>query len=232
MILKKYWYVPLIPFVLLVLYFVVCPIEVQETLTENDPVLIIDAGHGGADGGAVAEDGTQEADINLDIALRAELIAELCGVATKMTRDSVDIDYPDDADTLSKMKVADQHTRVDTINGVAGGVLLSIHQNFYPAHTPFGPQVFYGKSEAGEAFAVCVQNNLTALLSPDNRRLAAPISEDIFLMKKASCPAVLVECGFLSNPTECSKLESEDYRMQLSLVLIGSYLQYIRGYTI
>ncbi len=232
MLFKKYWYAPLIPFVLLTLYLVVCPIEAWETMAESSSVLIIDAGHGGADGGAVADDGTQEADINLDIALRAELIAELCGVTTKMTRDSADIDYPDEADTISKMKVADQHTRVDEINRVADGVLLSIHQNYYPAQAPYGPQVFYGKVEDSEAFAVCVQNNLTALLSPENRRLAAPISDDIFLMKKASCPAVLVECGFLSNPKECSKLEREDYRMQLSLVLIGSYLQYIRGYTL
>lgn len=232
MLFKKYWYAPLIPFVLLTLFFVVSPIEARETAAESTPVLIIDAGHGGADGGAVAEDGTQEADINLDIALRAKMIAEFCGVTTKMTRTSSDIEYPDEADTLSKMKVADQHTRVDTINGVAGGVLLSIHQNFYPAKAPYGPQVFYGKNFDSEAFAVCVQNNLTTQLSPENRRLAAPISDDIFLMKKAACPAVLVECGFLSNPNECSKLESEEYRMQLSLVLIGSYLQYIRGYTI
>lgn len=232
MFFKKYWYAPLVLFMLLTLHFVVCPIKARQTMVENNSILIIDAGHGGEDGGAVASDGTLEADINLDIALRTEMIAEFCGVATRMTRTSADIDYPEDADTLSKMKVADQHSRVDTINSIPGGVLLSIHQNFYPAHAPYGPQVFFGKAYDSEAFAVCVQNNLTTLLSPENRRIAAPISDDIFLMKKASCPAVLVECGFLSNPNECSKLESENYRMQLSVVLIGSYLQYIRGYTI
>lgn len=196
---------------------------------QAEQTLIIDAGHGGADGGAVAADGTIEAEINLDIALRIEALAALCGVQTVMTRESADIHYPPEADTISRMKVADQHARLALINETPNAVLLSIHQNFYTAAKPSGAQVFYGAVSGSETLAAAIQANLTAQLAPENRRLASRISDDVYLMKNASCRAVLVECGFLSNPGELDKLKSEDYRLQLAAVIFGSYLQYTRG---
>ena len=193
------------------------------------PVLVIDAGHGGADGGAVAADGTQEADINLDIALRLRAIAALCGTETRMTRESADIDYPPEAESIAQRKLADQRARLALIHETPGVLLLSIHQNFFSAAGPNGPQVFYGTEPGGEELAELIQTNLNAQLAPQNRRLAAPISDDIYLMKNAGCRAVLVECGFLSNPDELAQLQNGQYRLRLAALLFGSYLQYTRG---
>ena len=227
---RKLYYIAPALAVLVALILLVKP-SVLPAASENTaaPVLIIDAGHGGADGGAVASDGTQEADINLDIALRLKAIAVLCGTETRMTRESGDIDYPPEADTVSRMKVADQHARLALIRETPGALLLSIHQNFFSASRPSGPQVFYGAVPGGDELAAILQANLTAQLAPQNRRMAARMSEDIYLMKNAGCRAVLVECGFLSNPGELAQLKTEQYRLQLAAVLFGSYLQYTRG---
>jgi N-acetylmuramoyl-L-alanine amidase len=197
--------------------------------SSNAAVLVIDAGHGGADGGAVALDGTLESDINLDIALRLEALAAFWGVPTVMTRDSADIAYPSEAATLSAMKKADQNARVALIQNTPGAVLLSIHQNNYPAGAPWGIQVFYGTGAQSDTLAGVLQDNLTQNLCPDNRRVAEPIDSGIYLMRKASCPAVLVECGFLSNASDLEKLETPSYRTELAAVMLASYLQYMGG---
>jgi len=195
------------------------------------PILIIDAGHGGADGGAVAASGTLECDVNLDIALRLEALCAFWGTETVMTRSGPDIEYPPEATTISSMKRADQHGRVALVNNTPGGVLLSIHQNFYPATAPNGPQVFFGKHDGSNDLASIIQYNLTSALCPDNRRVASAVDEDVYLLKMAQRTAVLVECGFLSNPEELEKLESEEYRLKLASVFLASWLQYTRGVT-
>lgn len=201
-------------------------------LNQRCPVLIIDAGHGGADGGAEAPDGSLESDINLDIALRLRALAAFWGLETVMTRETTEIDYPTQANTLSKMKQADQNTRLRLINSIPDGVLVSIHQNTYPSSAPNGIQVFYGTVSGSDKLAVVMQDKLTKTLCSENRRVAAPIDESIYLMRKADCPAVLVECGFLSNPADLERLESASYRMQLAAVMLTSYLEYTKGNTI
>lgn len=205
------------------------PSEITPVHAQISPILIIDAGHGGEDGGAVAPNGTLESEINLDIALRLETLSAFWGVETVMTRRSEQIDYPSDAISLAAKKKADQNARLELISATPGGVLLSIHQNYYPAPEPCGPQVFFGKKTGSEPFAAILQSNLTQTLSPRNRRVAAAAEEDIYLMKNASGPAVLAECGFLSNPEELAKLEREEYRLQLAAVILVSWLQHLRG---
>ena len=195
----------------------------------QEPILVIDAGHGGEDGGAVAPDGTLESDLNLDIALRLNALAVFFGIDTVMTRTEKEISYPVDADTLSARKKADQNERIALINAIPEAILISIHQNNYPAPAPWGIQVFYGEQENSDAFAAILQNSLTELLCPDNRRMAEPIDEGIYLMRKANCRAVLVECGFLSNPEELERLKTESYRTQLAVIMLASYTQFIRG---
>ena len=146
-----------------------------------------------------------------------------------LTRSGETIDYPPEADSIAKKKVADQHARLALVNGTEGAVLVSIHQNNYPAASPHGIQVFYGAAAGSDALAALTQANLTGQLCPGNRRVAAPADKNIYLMKNAKCPAVLVECGFLSNPEDLQDLQSGSYRMRLAAVLLGSYLQYTRG---
>jgi len=210
-------------------------LPVQESLHANatmeEQVLVIDAGHGGEDGGAVASNGTAESDINLDIALRLELLASFWGIPTVMTRETAEIHYPDSAETIAAKKKADQNARIALIQNTPGAILMSIHQNFYPSDAPWGIQVFYSTVSGSAELAEITQENMTSQLAPDNRRLAAAIDENIYLMRKVQCPAVLVECGFLSNPKELQKLETEAYRLELAAVLLASYQQYTEGIT-
>ena len=189
-------------------------------------MLVIDAGHGGLDGGAVAADGTVESGINLAIALRMQALAGLFGQPSVMTRTGDTLDYPETASTTHAKKVWDQQQRVTLINALPDAVLVSIHQNKYPDARPHGPQVLYGKADSSEALAALLQSELSRCLCPENRRVAAPISESIYLMKHIQCPAVLVECGFLSNLEEAARLAAPDYQTQLALVLTASCLQF------
>lgn len=189
-------------------------------------VLIIDAGHGGEDGGAVTSDGVPESGINLGIAQKLEALCGLFGVDCVMTRDSQELDYPDTAKTTAQRKSADQKARAELINSQEDAVLVSIHQNFYPDSRPFGCQVLYGKAEGSRELAELTHGLMTTALCPTSRRVAAPISEDIYLMRSAKCTSILVECGFLSNAAEAALLQTEAYQLKISALLLASYLQY------
>ncbi|MBE7017358.1 MAG: N-acetylmuramoyl-L-alanine amidase [Ruminococcaceae bacterium] len=198
---------------------------VAEIGTES--VLIIDAGHGGADGGAVATDGTLESSINLDIALKLDNLAHIFGVNSLLTRSSEILAYPEDKTTISDMKRWDQKTRLKLINSVSNAVLISIHQNKFPDGKPFGPQVLYGNDGESEYFGTLCHDYLNTYLCPQNRRVATPAPKDIFLIKNAACTAILVECGFLSNANDLIMLCKADYQTKIAAVLLSAYLNYI-----
>ena len=195
---------------------------------DSGKVLIIDPGHGGADGGATSINGVEESEINLAIGLKAAAICDFTGINYAMTRDSEDIEY-EEGQSIGEKKRYDQKKRVEFINSHPNAVLVSLHQNFYIHPDPFGPQVFYGMQKGGEELGKILQENLNKALCPENRRVAAPISEKIYLMKKVNCPAVLVECGFISNPQEADLLIKDTYRLKIAFVLIGSYLSLNKG---
>ena len=187
--------------------------------------VVIDPGHGGEDGGAVAADGTVESAINLDIAKRLDVILTFWGCDTKLLR-SEDISLHDaDASTIRQKKVSDIHNRVDMVNAEPQPRLISIHQNFFPQTQYHGAQVFYANGPLGQPWAKLTQENLKNCLDPENNRVEKPISHDVYLMNHITCPAILVECGFLSNFGELSKLKDPDYQTALAAVVAGSYLQ-------
>ena len=193
----------------------------------QEPLLIIDPGHGGKDGGAVGADGSKESEINLAVAIKMEALCGFLGVESVMTRDSESLDYPKSATTIRAKKIADQKARIELINSTPNAVLISVHQNTYPSAKPSGGQALYGKAEGSQALAELIQSNITLSIDADNTRAAAKISDDIYLMKKAECPAVLVECGFMSNPTELELLKTEEYQAKLAAVFVASYTQFI-----
>lgn len=201
-------------------------IAVQTFQEGRVPVLIIDAGHGGEDGGASSADGLLESAVNLAVAQKLESIISFLGMQTAMTRNSQSLDYPEGL-TIAQKKAWDQNNRITLINSIPDAVLLSIHQNSYPDPRPRGTQALYAVSDDSKLFAEILHNNLNAELYPNNRRVAAPISNTIFLMKHAKCTAVLVECGFLSNASDTEKLRSDNHQTKLSLILASSYIQYI-----
>ena len=132
-----------------------------------------------------------------------------------------------EAETLREKKRSDLQRRVEIINSTESAYLLSIHQNQFTNARYYGAQVFYRPDEPSRLWAVETQELLRVSVAPENDRQAKEIPEEIYLMSHIQCPAILVECGFLSNPEEDALLQTEDYQRRLSVVLIGSYLQEI-----
>lgn len=192
---------------------------------ETAPVLILDPGHGGADGGAVAPDGTPESALNLSVSLRIRDLCAFLGVDTVMTRESEELAYPAEAKTIAAMKKWDTRRRVELAESLEKAVFLSIHQNIYPASGPHGAQVLYAPNEPSRALAETMQTQLASALFPENRRVPVPAGKDIYILSHVRCTAVLVECGFLSNPQELSLLQSADYQKKIASVLTACYLQ-------
>ena len=191
-------------------------------------VLIIDPGHGGMDGGAVSKDGTIEAQINLEIGLRMEEIAQMLGVETVMTRRE-DVDLHDEsAGTVRQQKVSDLKNRVAKANGISGGVLVSLHQNSLPqVPSVHGAQVFYGEAEGSQALAEAVQTALNAAVNDRPKEVKAAGSS-VYLLENAEVPAILVECGFLSNQDETALLNTQAHQTRLALTILAGALSHLQ----
>lgn len=191
-------------------------------------VLVIDPGHGGMDGGAVSADGTVEAQINLAIGLRMEEIAQLLGVETVMTRRE-DVDLHDEsASTVRQQKISDLKNRVAQVNAVSGGVLVSLHQNSLPqSPNVHGAQVFYSGTEGSQALAETIQTALNAIINDRPKEVKAAGSS-VYLLENAEVPAILVECGFLSNKDETALLNTEAHQTRLALTILASVLLYLQ----
>ena len=186
--------------------------------------LILDAGHGGEDGGAVSVTGVPESRVNLEIVQKLRDTLALYGVDPVVLREE-DVSLHDpEASTLREKKRSDLKNRVRAVEAVEGGTLLSIHQNSYPGSQYRGAQVFYAPTGGSRELAELLQTALREELQPDNDRQAKPIPESVYLMNHVSCPAVLVECGFLSNPEEEALLRDGGYQRQLAAVLAGAWL--------
>lgn len=189
--------------------------------------LVLDAGHGGEDGGAVSLSGAAESGINLSIVLRMDDLLGLYGTCPILLR-TEDVSLHDaDAETLHEKKASDLKNRVAAVEQATNATLISVHQNTFTDSKYHGAQVFYGAATGSKELADGLQETLRAALDPDNSRQAKPISEQVYLMKHISCRAVLVECGFLSNPEEDRLLQSEAYQLKLAAVLSAAWLRQV-----
>lgn len=180
--------------------------------------VIVDAGHGGEDGGAVAGDGTVESQLNLEIAQKLDNILHFAGKTTRMTRTSDVSIHSDDAETLHQKKVSDLKNRVELVNGTPRAILVSIHQNSLPSSAVTrGAQVFWNTAEGGDVLAQSVQERLNLAINPGNEKVSKKIPSTIYLMKNVQAPAIIVECGFLSNPGETAQLREASYQRMLAV---------------
>ena len=187
-------------------------------------VVVIDAGHGGEDGGAVSVSGVAESQLTLAVAQRLDALLGLYGVETVMLREE-DISLHDEsAQTLREKKVSDLHNRVEIIESIENATLISIHQNTYPGADSHGAQVFYANGELSLPLAQVTQQTLRAVLDPENDRQPALIPDSVYLMNHITCRAILVECGFLSNPQEDALLQTPAYQCKVAAALAGAYL--------
>jgi N-acetylmuramoyl-L-alanine amidase len=186
--------------------------------------LVLDAGHGGEDGGAVSLTGVAESQINLAIVLKLRDVLGLYGVDPILLRET-DVSLHDgDAGTLREKKRSDLKNRVAAVEAVEGGTLLSIHQNTYPGSRYHGTHVFYAPTEGSQSLAEHFQTSVKAALQPDNERAVKRIPDTVYIMNYVTCPAILIECGFLTNPGEEAMLRDEDYQRKLSAVIAAAWL--------
>ena len=189
--------------------------------------VIIDAGHGGEDGGAEV-DGILEKDINLSIADKLADTLRLCGVRVTEIRDEDISVYDDSAQTLREKKVPDLKHRVEIVNGSENNILVSIHQNKFDNSAFSGAQVFYSSNnDKSRVLAGSIRNSVVSLLQNDNTRELKPANSDIYLLDNATVPAVIVECGFLSNDEERAKLLDSGHQSEMAYSIAMGVLEYI-----
>ena len=199
---------------------VVQTVSSQGFVTEQKPVIVIDAGHGGIDGGCVSVNDKCEKDINLNILLTLRDMAEIMGYEPVCTRETDKSIHDDGIEGLSNQKKSDMKNRLDIINSNENGIAVSIHQNQFTDEKYSGAQMFYSPNiEGSEQLADIMQKQFVAKLQPDNQRETKQVGDELYLLHFAKCPAVMIECGFLSNREEASKLESEEYQKQIAFTI-------------
>lgn len=198
--------------------FVMSPDRIGETV-------IIDAGHGGTDGGAVSASGVIESDLNLQIARKTYELFLFLGQNAVMTRTGEDGLYDADSSTIRQKKVADTRNRVELINSYEGATLISIHQNSLPnAPKVHGAQVFYNTQPHAQELANTMQTVLNSSVNVGNGKTETAIPKSVYIMSHVNCDAVLVECGFLSNGAETELLQQSDYQRKLAAAVVSGYL--------
>lgn len=191
------------------------------------PVVVIDAGHGGEDGGAVGVGGIQEKDINLKIAKNLDSMLKASGFKTVMVRDD-DYDISDsNLKTVRERKVSDLNNRLKLIESNPNCTFISIHQNKFSQSQYWGTQVFYSpNNDNSKILATDIKDAVTAFLQPENKREIKPADKNIYILYNTKQAAVLVECGFLSNPSEANKLNSDEYQKDMSFAIYSGFLSY------
>ena len=190
--------------------------------------IVVDAGHGGEDGGAVANSGVLEKDLNLAVSEVLYNLLNLNDTRVVMTRTEDKMLYDKFENYEGRKKMYDLRARVETANEMKGAILVSIHMNSYPDPSCRGAQVYYSKND-GESYNVAgkIQSYLSLHLQKDNTRKIKAAGSNIYLLDKCECPAVLVECGFLSNAAETSMLCDAEYRKKLACSIFAALCDYL-----
>ena len=201
-------------------------ISEQAPLTYRKQV-IIDPGHGGMDGGATSCTGVLESTINLEIAIRINDLMHLLGIDTVMTR-TTDTSLHTQGSTIAAQKTSDLKERVRIANEGDNAILISIHQNHFTDSKYSGAQVFYAPNSESMDLAGRMQSSFVNTINPGSNRKTKR-GEGIYLLQKTQIPAILVECGFLSNYTEETKLRNEDYQKQVAAVIAAVCSTYLHA---
>ncbi len=203
------------------------PVTPTTADTAENQVVILDAGHGGMDGGCSSANGDVEKNINLAILLDLRELLEMSGYTVVVTRDT-DISIHDkDVEGIANQKSSDMDNRLEIFNSCEDAVCISIHQNQFTDPKYSGAQMFYSDThtESG-VLAQRIQDQFVAFLQPDNTREIKLCGKELFLCYYSENPTVMVECGFLSNPEEAANLVTEDYQQQVAFTIYAALVQY------
>ncbi len=190
--------------------------------------VIIDAGHGGEDGGASSKSGLVEKHVNLSIAEALRDMLKANGINVIMTRDEDKLLYDRNVDFQGRKKKLDHAARLCIMQNAENAVFISIHMNSFTDPKYSGLQVWYSQNDtASSVLADRIQTTNKSMLQPENTRKIKAATSSIFLLNEATCPAVLVECGFLSNPEEAAEFESEEHRQKVAFMLFCSICEFL-----
>ena len=201
-------------------------VSVSSESVKSMPTIVIDAGHGGEDGGAVSESGMLEKDINLSIANDTSALFYLLGFDVAQTRKN-DIALDNGEDTIRKRKVSDMKKRLEIFNSSKENTIISIHQNKFSESKYHGTQIFYSPNNPkSKQLADSIKYSVKSLLQPDNERECKKADSGIYLLKNTNNPAVIVECGFISNGEECKNLLDSQYQKQMAYSITAGFLSY------
>lgn len=189
------------------------------------PIIVLDAGHGGEDCGAIGVNGVFEKDLNLQMAfcLRDYLLA--AGMQVEMTRTEDRLLYTEEQNVRGQRKINDLRNRLLFAQSYENAILVSLHMNNFSQASSSGTQVWYSKHDIARNLADSIQGEVKALLQPQNHRKTKLCDSSLYLLHRSTHPAVLVECGFLSNENECARLCDESYQKQLSFVLFCAIMK-------
>lgn len=189
--------------------------------------VVIDAGHGGEDGGASSAAGLVEKDVNLAVAFALRDLCEAAGIPVVMTRTEDKLLYDRSVNYQGRKKVLDLAARRTVAEQTPGCLFLSIHMNAFPQPQYSGAQVWYGQNDPRSAeIARAIQVASLALIPENNRKIKAAGS-NIYLLDRLQTPAVLVECGFLSNPNEAERLSRDEYRRAMAAAIFCGIAPYV-----
>lgn len=192
--------------------------------------VIIDAGHGGEDGGTSSASGLVEKDVNLKIAEQIAKCLEAEGINVVLTRSDDRLLYDVNSDYEGRKKKLDLAARLEIMNQYDNAIFVSIHMNAFTDRSCSGLQVWYSKNDADSlTLAKTIQNNARLRLQPNNKRVVKEATSAINLLFNATCPAVLIECGFLSNPDEASRFATAEYRDEVASNISYSIMEFLKS---
>lgn len=203
---------------------------VNAMASENDKrIVVIDAGHGGEDPGAVGADGVYEKNLNLDIAFELGKALSDKGYAVVYTRTEDKLLYLDSENIRGLRKISDLKNRCKIAAEYPNAMFISIHMNSFGDSRYSGLQVYYSeKNEESKMLASNIQASVKSVLQQDNKRVIKP-GRDMYLLENVENVAVLVECGFLTNAEECEKLSEKEYQKQLSSAIVCGIIEYVNS---
>lgn len=206
-------------------------IPVSLTDMENEsPIIVIDAGHGGIDGGCTSADGVPEKGINLDILLKLRDMLEVNGFEVRVTRDTDRSIHDEGVEGIAAQKSSDMDNRLAIFNESDNAVCISIHQNQFTDPKYSGAQMFYsGSNSTSEELARAIQGKFKEFLQPDNEREIKLCGKELFLCYYSNNPTVMAECGFLSNPDEAALLNTDEYRSKVAFTLFSGINDYLNS---
>jgi len=200
-----------------ILGYTICKVVPTIATPATNRIIVIDAGHGGFDPGALSETGVEEQEINLNIALKLQRLLEESGTTTFLTRA--------DEDSVGETKREDMKNRKAIRDVEDSDMYVSIHLNSFPQENVKGAQTFYSSSEESKKLAELVQKKLKDVVEPNNNRVAKELST-VYLLKNTKKPSIIVECGFLSNSEELKKLQDDTYQEKLAWAIYLGIIDY------